>query len=78
MEKQPFWMVYGIGQGDPVCRHKQSFTAFAEAERLAKKCPGAEFVVLEAIGYFVKRDIDKVLLRPAIDDPDPFDDGIPF
>ncbi len=43
-----FWMVYGVGQRSPTCRHWSEYCAKNEALRLAKQHPGIEFVVLEA------------------------------
>lgn len=43
-----FWMVYGIDQRAPVCRHWSEDSAKTEALRLAKQNPDIAFVVLEA------------------------------
>ncbi|MGQ3080659.1 MULTISPECIES: helix-turn-helix domain-containing protein [Rhizobium/Agrobacterium group] len=43
-----FWMVYGIEQRAPACRHWSEDSAKTEALRLAKHNPDIAFVVLEA------------------------------
>ncbi len=43
-----FWMVYGIDQRAPVCRHWSEDSARTEALRLAKQNSDIAFVVLEA------------------------------
>ncbi len=47
-DRHTFWMVYGVGQRAPTYRHPSAHAAEREAIRLAKECPGIEFVVLEA------------------------------
>jgi hypothetical protein len=42
-----FWMV--SGQGVPVVRHTSLSLAKSEAARLARKCPGESFTVMESI-----------------------------
>ena len=53
--KKQFWMVLGLGT--PTYRHDSPDKARAEAERLARECPGQEFVVLESICSVVKSDV---------------------
>lgn len=43
-----FWMVYGVYQRAPVCRHWSEDSAKTEALRLAKQNPDIAFVVLES------------------------------
>jgi hypothetical protein len=47
MEK--FWMVWNPKRTSPTCQHKSIEAAVAEAERLARRDPGQEFYVLEAL-----------------------------
>ncbi|WP_420415273.1 hypothetical protein [Roseibium sp.] len=65
----PFWMIYGIGQGRPSAQHRSYDVAAAEAKRLARQNPGVRFVVLQAIRAFEKLDV----METTISDPD-----IPF
>lgn len=75
MRPEPrFWMVYGMNQRQPTIRHKSLGSARAEAERLARTCPGIDFFVLEAVGAARKVDVEYVDLRSARD----ADDEIPF
>lgn len=53
-----FWMVYGLGQGQPTVRHKTHDSAKDEARRLAAKHPGIEFFVMAAIGVAKKIDVE--------------------
>lgn len=48
---QRFWMVVGNGNS-PKVRHTTKQFAKDEAERLARKNPGIEFFVLEAVEVF--------------------------
>lgn len=67
--QQPFWMVYGMGQGAPTVRHDTSESAVAEARRLARANPGITFIVLASVrGYRTADPIVEI----------EFDDGIPF
>ncbi len=67
--QQPFWMVYGMGQGAPTVRHDTTESAITEARRLARLNPGTTFIVLASVrGY---RTADPVV---EIE----FDDGSPF
>lgn len=69
-----FWMVFGINQGCPTHTHDSLESARAEAKRLARLHPEIEFVVLEAVEGFVKRDLATFNYRRATDDCD----EIPF
>jgi hypothetical protein len=50
MRSEPFFMVYGYGQGTPTVIHDTFDTAKAEAERLADRNPGVRFYVLATVG----------------------------
>jgi hypothetical protein len=54
----PFWMVYGIGEGAPTARHDTEASAIAEASRLARNNPGVTFCVLAATHAVVKHDVE--------------------
>lgn len=66
---EPFWMIYGLGQGSPTCIHDTFESANTEAERLARQHPGIHFYVLGTMGCAVKTDVE--YRRIEID-------GIPF
>jgi len=68
-----FWMVYGLGCGEPTKMHSHFDIAKGEASRLARNNPGTTFVVLEAVAACMKRDVDFVTLKNRRED-----DGIPF
>lgn len=44
-----FWVVWSPGAGAPVVRHESEASAIDEAERLARVCPGDEFIVLASV-----------------------------
>lgn len=71
----PFWMIYGMGQGSPTARHHSFETAKAEAERLARVCPGTEFYVLQTVGVAKKTDVD---FRHISKDGPSSTDDLPF
>lgn len=48
-EETIFWMVWNPQAGPPLAKHNKRSEAISEAERLAMKCPGSSFYVLEAI-----------------------------
>jgi len=50
-EEVIFWMVWNpqVAHPPPMAKHHKRSEAIAEAERLAMKCPGSSFYVLEAI-----------------------------
>lgn len=52
-----FWLVWCEEHGPPMHKHSSRFLAEKEAERLARKYPGARFVVLGAVGSVVKDDV---------------------
>lgn len=71
-----FWIVWSpTGSSPPRCRHADEPSARAEATRLAKLNPGAEFFVLAAIGKAQKVD---VAWSAASTEVPHDDDGIPF
>jgi hypothetical protein len=47
-DENVFWMVWNPQGSQPTAKHYQRTDALAEAERLARKCPGETFYVLEA------------------------------
>jgi len=75
---EKFWMVYGIGRGEPRYRHFSHEGAAKEARRLASISPDTTFVVLEVVDAYrsekpVTHKLDLVL--PTGRDAD---DDIPF
>ena len=79
MERNTFWMVYGLNQGPPAVRHESEGSALREAERLARSNPNVAFFVLEATHRLRKQDVRIEALgarcyAPSRED----DDGIPF
>ena len=75
MNHEPaFWVVWRIGGGSPTVQHPCFRTAKAEAQRLARACPGQTFAVLAAAVAYTKRDLDEVRFT----DPDDLDQEIPF
>ncbi len=59
-----FWMVKGPGPCN--AKHESLAAAEAEAKRLARMNPDVEFIVLQAVTGFVKRDVDRI----EVEDPD--------
>lgn len=49
MADEKFWMVWRHGSAIPAYQHSSVLSAKAEAERLARQCPGQQFTVLESI-----------------------------
>lgn len=70
-----FWMVYGIGCGEPTKMHSTKEIALGEAKRLARYHPDQVFVVLESIAAAVKRDVDVVTIKRQSHDEN---EQIPF
>lgn len=66
-----FWMVYGVGQRSPTCRHWSEDSAKNEALRLAKQHPGIEFVVLEATSAVASKPLI-IEFEVAVGDDLPF------
>jgi hypothetical protein len=52
-----FWMVWREHGGGPTMPHTCRKDAEREAERLARKNPGENFIVLEAVAACSKNDI---------------------
>lgn len=48
VQAQGYYFVYREGGPAPLYKHGKYIEARKEAERLAKKCPGAKFIVLKA------------------------------
>lgn len=79
MPTEKFWMVYGVGQGEPTFKHDTEAGAVDEAKRLARHHNDIPFVVLESKTAVIKREFVTVTLRDRADAPsEPYDDGIPF
>lgn len=64
---EPFFMVYGLGQGAPNVIHDNFMMAEREAKRLADCHPGIRFYVLATVGaaekvsvQFRKIDADEI------------------
>lgn len=76
IDSKAFWLVWSpTGIYAPTHRHPTRTSATTEAERLAKKCPGHRFFVLEAMSVASVPAITQKLER----DPQPEDsDDIPF
>lgn len=74
-QKEPFWMVYGLGQGAPTFKHDTPDAAKTEAERLARISPGTTFYVLQTVGRARKHDVD---FQPIKSSHRGFDDDLPF
>jgi hypothetical protein len=82
MERNTFWMVYGLNQRSPVVRHKTEDSALREAARLARQNPETAFYVMEATHRLRRNDVlVETLGQRCYSDRDGdgvFDDGIPF
>ena len=77
MEK--FWMVWNVDGRVPTMKHASQQSARLEAERLAKRNPGQQFAVLEAIGVCeTTKPVQWAELTLSCDAALEFDDGIPF
>ncbi|MCS0501583.1 hypothetical protein [Ancylobacter mangrovi] len=61
-----FWMVYGLGQGQPTVRHKTYASARDEAARLARNHPGVSFFVLAAVSVSRRVDVETTMLNPGV------------
>jgi len=61
-EREQFWMVWRQGGGVPTFQHASEAGAINEAERLARKNPGAEFVVLQATHVRVCDSMQRITL----------------
>jgi hypothetical protein len=75
---QQFWMVFNPRSGAPTVRHPTKEKAETEARRLARKCPGETFFVLEAICAVTKREFDVTEFRRAKPVQQEVDVDIPF
>ena len=54
---ETFWMIWNENGHAPTVKHTTVRAAKCEAERLARFNPGERFIVLEAIGSCIKRDV---------------------
>lgn len=77
MSREPFFMVYGLGQRQPTVRHKARGSAVQEAERLARLNPGVEFYVLGTVSVSKKTDVITEEMAPS-ERVSVIDDDIPF
>jgi hypothetical protein len=66
---EPFFMVYGLGQGSPNFIHDSLEQATAEAKRLADRYPGIRFYVLATVGRAEKVSVEFRQIHP---------DDVPF
>ena len=55
--KNKFWMVWRKDDRTPVFQHETLECARREAERMAEKHPGAEFIVLEAVSVSTTKQV---------------------
>lgn len=72
MSKEPFYVVWCPGGGNPTVRHDYHTDALGEAERLSRQNPGKEFFVLMATDRLTKNDVQHDRLA------DPAEPAIPF
>lgn len=67
-----FWMVYGIDQRAPVCRHWSEDSARTEALRLSRLHPDIVFCVLEATWAIAAKSVVTEFEVALSDDDIPF------
>jgi len=67
-----FWMVYGIDQRAPVCRHWSEDSARTEALRLSRQHPDIVFCVLEATWAVAAKSVVTEFEVALSDDDIPF------
>lgn len=67
-----FWMIYGIDQRAPVCRHWSEDSARAEALRLSRQHPDIVFCVLEATWAVAAKSVVTEFEVALSDDDIPF------
>ena len=65
MNEEQFWMVWSPQGSVPTHQHITHSSALSEAERLARKCPGKEFYVLQATDLRIVNDMQRVRLHPG-------------
>ena len=78
LPREPFWMVYGVGQREPTRQHLSREQADTEAKRLARAYPGIAFVVLQAVCAVIKQDLQTVTFSASQRGAALDDDQIPF
>ena len=64
-DPQAFWLVWRENGGPPTVRHDSHEAALTEAKRLAEKCPGEVFLVLEAM-TLVTKPVAAMVVRPHV------------
>lgn len=64
--EQTFWMVWNPARNAPTCKHESLDSAEREAKRLARINPDEQFFVLESVSGWVKSDVQRIDLDPAI------------
>lgn len=69
MDQSSFWMVWNPQGNQPAYQHPTRDSAIAEAERLARKCPGHQFYVLAATDLRVCDNMQRVALWPEQEIP---------
>lgn len=67
-----FWVVWNERGGSPTVQHAQKSEAMREARRLAVKCPGEQFHVLESVCTIVKDDVRVISHDGERDEDVPF------
>lgn len=73
-----FWMVWNPDGRAPTRMHGTRETADAEAERLARSCPGNTFFVLKAVGGTQSQVSNRPIKITAAAPPQAADQEIPF
>ncbi len=63
--RQRFWMVWNPGGNQPRQVHATQALATEEAERLARKQPGIEFIVLMAVAGRCVENMVKTEYKPC-------------
>lgn len=69
MDQSSFWMVWNPQGNQPTYKHPTRDSAVAEAERLARKCPGDQFYILAATDLRVCDNMQRVTLWPEQEIP---------
>lgn len=74
-DRPKFWMIWSPQGRAPTYQHTSRVSADAEAERLAKANPGAEFFVLKAVSGKTANQPEALDIKITNKQ---WDDGIPF